>query len=140
MVGQVKYLNWITRDMLRSAPDSRFVFGDNCQRVGLGGQAGAMRGEPNAIGVATKFAPGMADSDFYRDGSIAALQSVSFDLNLVAQALVGGRTIYVPRDGLGTGLSELPQRAPALANLITAFFHACPGEPCPWSFVGLGYD
>lgn len=134
MSGQIIYRDWITRDMLRAEPAARFVFGDNCQRVGLGGQAKEMRGEPNAIGVATKFAPGMSDSDFYRDGSIAALQTVAFDLNLVSQALVRGRTIYVPRDGLGTGLSELPQRAPALANLITAFFRACPGE-CPWEFV-----
>lgn len=26
-------------------------------------------------------------------------------------------------------------RAPSIANLITSFFRACPGEPCPWEFV-----
>ncbi|PAL23576.1 hypothetical protein [Sphingopyxis sp. GW247-27LB] len=135
MVGQVKYLEWVTRDMLRAEPGARFVFGDNCQRVGMGGQAAAMRGEPNAIGIATKFAPGMGDGDFYHEGSIAALQSVTFDLSLVSAALVRGLTVYVPRDGLGTGLSQLPQRAPSLMNLIVAFFRACPGEPCEWEFV-----
>lgn len=134
MAGEVKYLDWITRDMLRAEPDARFVFGDNYLRVGMGGQAGAMRGEPNAIGVATKRAPGMADGDFY-SGSPADTEVVLFDLGAVIRALDDGRTVYVPRDGLGTGLSELPTRAPALANLITAFFHACPGEHCPWEFV-----
>lgn len=134
MAGEVKYLDWITRDMLRAEPDARFVFGDNCLRVGMGGQAGSMRGEPNAIGVATKRSPGMADGDFY-SGDFGDLVFVLTDLRIVANELAMGRAVYVPRDGLGTGLSELPQRAPALANLITAFFHACPGEPCPWEFV-----
>ena len=134
MSGVVKYLDWITRDMLRAEPDARFVFGDNTRRVGMGGQAGAMRGEPNAIGVATKIAPGCADTDYF-SGSISDLDTVLVELLPIAEALSEGRTVYVPRDGLGTGLSELPQRAPALANLITAFFRACPGEPCPWEFV-----
>jgi hypothetical protein len=133
--GQVKYLDWITRKMLRAEPEARFVFGDNAKRVGMGGQAGAMRGEPNAIGVATKFAPGMGEADFYSAGNLRAIATVIDDLCLVGRELAKGRTVFVPRDGLGTGLSELPTRAPALANLITAFFMACPGEACPWEFV-----
>lgn len=54
----VKYLAWITRDMLRKEPEARFVFGDNAYRKGFGGQAKEMRGEPNALGVATKWYPG----------------------------------------------------------------------------------
>lgn len=131
----IKYLDWITRDMLRAEPEAFFVFGDNTRRVGMGGQAASMRGEPNAIGVATKFSPGMADADFYTSGDMRALDAVLDDLSEISVALVEGHTVYVPRDGLGTGLSELPQRAPSIANLITAFFRACPGEPCPWEFV-----
>ena len=121
--------------MLRAEPEAFFVFGDNTRRVGMGGQAASMRGEPNAIGVATKFSPGMADADFYTSGDMRALDAVLDDLSEISVALVEGHTVYVPRDGLGTGLSELPQRAPSIANLITAFFRACPGEPCPWEFV-----
>lgn len=131
MSGRVQYLDWITRAMLRADPQARFVFGDNCKRVGLGGQAREMRGEPNAIGVATLYAPG----DFYRRGSIIALITVVEDLLRVAEAIEEGRTIYVPRDGLGTGLARLPEFAPGIANHITAFFKACPGEPCPWEFI-----
>ena len=124
----VRYLDWITRDMLRDNPDARFVFGDNRERVGYGGQAAAMRDEPNAIGVATLYAPG----DFYRADDPLALSTVTSDLFRVSQALAEGRIVYVPRDGLGTGLARLPQNAPALHRLIVAFFRAAPGEPCPW--------
>lgn len=131
MSGQVKYLDWITRDMLRAKPDARFVFGDNTARVGFGGQAKECRGEPNAIGVATLYAPG----NFYDPNDHFARHMVLGDLLNVSEALGSGATVYVPRDGLGTGLARLPGHAPALANLITAFFHACPGEPCSWEFV-----
>jgi hypothetical protein len=138
MSGQIEYRSWITRDMLRAEPDARFVFGDNSKRVGLGGQAYSMRGEPNAIGVQTKRAPGMAEDDFFSPFIVAGtddFNAIMLDLGSVVRALKEGRTIYVPRDGLGTGLSQLPVRAPAIADLITAFFRACPGEPCPWEFV-----
>lgn len=124
----VRYLSWITRDMLKAEPQARFVFGDNMLRIGLGGQAAAMRGEPNAIGVATLYAPG----EYYRADDPAALETVAADLAKVAGALAAGRTVYVPLDGLGTGLGRLPQNAPALHRLIVAFFRAAPGEPCPW--------
>lgn len=134
MSGQVKYLKWITRDMLQAEPDASFVFGDNWKRVGMGGQAASMRGEPNAIGIATKRAPGIAESDFF-SGTIGEIDQLLKDLQDVTDVLSHGQTVYVPSNGLGTGLSELPQRAPQIANIITSFFRACPGEPCPWEFI-----
>lgn len=131
MSGQVKYLDWITRDMLRAEPDAIFVFGDNAARVGLGGQAKEMRGEPNARGVATLYSPGI----FYDPSDPIALAVVISDLANIGHRIGHGKTVYVPRDGLGTGLARLPEHAPAIANLITAFFQACPGEPCPWEFL-----
>lgn len=124
----VRYIKWMTREGLRAEPDARFVFGDNVFRVGFGGQAAACRGEPNALGVATLYSPG----DFYRADDPAALLEVVTDLEAVARALVEGVTVYVPIDGLGTGLARLPENAPALHRLIVAFFRAAPGEPCPW--------
>jgi len=124
----VKYLDWIERATVRSEPEARFVFGDNRERWGMGGQAGAMRGEPNAIGVATLHAPGV----FYKPHDPLALQTVTSDLLSVAEALHEGRTVYVPRDGLGTGIARLPEHSPELHSLIVAFFRAAPGEPCPW--------
>lgn len=131
MSGAVKYLAWITREMLQAEPDARFVFGDNVQRVGMGGQAASMRGEPNAIGVATKRRPGMRDADFFCDGNQDTIGIVDRDIDRVVAALLEGRTVYVPKDGLGTGLSELPARAPELHTHIVDRFAAL-GD-CPWA-------
>lgn len=131
MIGTVKYHKWITRDMLRATPSESWVFGDNSERYGLGGQAAEMRGEMNAIGVATLYAPGK----FYGVNPVQELGIVTMDLSKVGAALWQGKTINVPFDGLGTGLAQLNRRSPNLANLITAFFRACPGEPCPWEFI-----
>jgi hypothetical protein len=134
MPGRIVFLDWITRRMLREAPDARFVFGDNTVREGLGGQAGAMRGEPNAIGVATKWSPGGAEHDYYASGDALARQHIDDDIDRVAAALAEGRTIYVPRDGLGTGLSRLPCVAPDLHQHIINRFRALvpAGDAFPW--------
>lgn len=134
MTGRIIFLDWITRNMLRAEPDARFVFGDNCQRVGLGGQAGAMRGEPNAIGVATKRAPGGMSFDYFEDGNAADLAVIDADIDKVVAAQIEGRTIYLPRDGLGAGLSELPARAPGLHQHIIERFRALvpAGDAFPW--------
>lgn len=116
--------------MVRAEPQTFFVFGDNVARVGLGGQAAAMRGEPNAIGIATLYAPGR----FY-DGSPEVLRTVIADLQWVANALVAGRAIVAPADGLGTGLARLREHRPDIHNLIVSFFRAAEGERCPWEMV-----
>ena len=124
----VVYLKWITRNMLQAEPEAVFVFGDNRARVGLGGQAREMRGEPNAIGVATLHTPGQFYDEFDHD----ALLAVASDLTRVASAIAEGRTVYVPFDGLGTGIAQLPEHSPSLHRFIVAFFRAAPGETCPW--------
>lgn len=50
----VLHQKFIFREDLQANPDVYYLFGDNVERRGLGGQAKEMRGEPNAIGVATK--------------------------------------------------------------------------------------
>jgi hypothetical protein len=123
----IRYLPWITRDMVIERPAERFVFGDNIQRIGYGGQAGAMRGAPNAIGIATLYAPGRP----YRPGCEQALDAVVFDLRRVSAALMAGRIVNVPADGVGTGIAALHIHAPDLHRLICAFFRAASGH-CPW--------
>jgi hypothetical protein len=128
------FLKWISRDFVRENPDALFVFGDNLLRIGMGGQAASMRGEPNAIGVATKRAPGASDDDFFSDHDSDALALIDADIDRVVAALAEGRTVYVPLDGLGTGLSELPQRAPTLhAHIVERFRAMCGDVECPWS-------
>lgn len=122
----IRYEPWITRAMLQEAPEARFVFGDNIARIGFGGQAGIMRGEPNAIGIATLYAPG----EPFRPRCPVAIEAVLGDLRNVATALREGRTVFVPSAGVGTGIADLPSHAPDLHRLICAFFRAAAGH-CP---------
>ena len=117
----------ITRQMCRDNPEARFVFGDNEVRRGLGGQAKEMRGEPNAIGVATKWKPSLFDDAFFSDDDLRARDVLEHDLNRVEEALAQNRLVVFPRDGIGTGLSQMDKRAPNLfyyLNLRISFMEA----------------
>ncbi|HLG89124.1 MAG TPA: hypothetical protein VKZ79_18235 [Alphaproteobacteria bacterium] len=110
----------ITRDDLRAHPSHLYVFGDNEARIGYGGQAAAMRGEPNAIGVRTKRAPGRRPEDYWTDRRYDdCRRMIDEDLRPVFAALKSGRTIVIPEDGLGTGMSALPERAPRVFAYLT---------------------
>jgi len=106
----------IYRADLKANPNVIYVFGDNESRWGLGGQAKEMRGEPNAVGVATLKAPGI----FWNDGD-AARQCAVLDADFapILRALADGKTVVFPLDGVGTGLADLANRSPAsFAHLL----------------------
>lgn len=106
----------IYRADLQANREWTYVFGDNYERVGLGGQAGEMRGEPNAFGLVTKWHPGMASGDFFYDSEmqdVLALWRPAFEV-LKARSYV-----VLPLDGVGTGLAQLPTRAPKLYIWLT---------------------
>jgi hypothetical protein len=105
--------HWITREMVRSRPDHIFIFGDNAKRYGMGGQAGAMRGEPNTIGIATKWGPGRQSFDYFSDSHLQkAALVIDADIAKVAAQLRQGKLVVFPVDGFGTGRAELRDRAP----------------------------
>lgn len=119
------YQKFIHREHLRANPQVLFVFGDNVQRTGLRGQAAAMRGEPNAVGVATKWAPQMSQFAMFLDHQLEEIERiVGTDLIPVVDALNLGRIVVWPMDGIGSGLSQLPTNAPAVwASLEAARKH-----------------
>jgi len=107
----VIFQKMVYRSDLKRNPTILYVFGDNLERVGMGGQAGAMRGEPNAVGVATKASPSRY---FKNDDESVAYQNEVIDADMVplfAQVRAGGVVVW-PADGIGTGLSALPEFAP----------------------------
>ena len=55
----------VTVQLLRSKPETIFVFGDNLIRKGYGGAA-KLRDEPNAYGFVTKKYPDNRDESFYK--------------------------------------------------------------------------
>ena len=115
---KIEKMKFITREYVRANPEKVFLFGDNLVRIGSGGQAGAMRGEPNAFGVATKVGPGPQDEDFFSDADFRLISFViGGDIRLaVEKAKTLSGVIVIPEDGLGTGLAELDKRAP---NIFT---------------------
>lgn len=107
----------IYRQDLKANPNCLYVFGDNFQRYGLGGQAKEMRGEKNAIGVATLESPG----EFWNEDRVARQCAVlDNDFAPVFEELRIGRTVIFPLDGIGTGLADLRRQSPTtFAYLIT---------------------
>lgn len=107
---------WITRADLKANQDIWYCFGDNLQRIGLGGQAKEMRGEPNALGIATKASPWEYLDDDLHFLHIAEHYAEVFDV--LDTFLAQGDTVVFPEDGFGTGLADLAVRAPLINELL----------------------
>lgn len=105
-------IEFITRKYVRANPDKIFLFGDNLLRTGYGGQAKAMRGEPNAIGVPTKKKPTNEPDAFFTDAELVR-NKAAIDSALEQLAdYKDGTVMVIPSAGLGTGLADLLNRAP----------------------------
>lgn len=109
----------IMREDLQNNPSIKYLFGDNVRRTGFGGQAKEMRGEPNAIGIATKYSPSMVQSAYYSDDNYMACVGLLYQDFLPAiEHIRNGGTLVIPTDGLGTGLSKLPEKAPKINKAL----------------------
>lgn len=109
----------ITPALCQAHPEDLFLFGDNLEGKGKAGQA-CIRGEPNAVGVPTKKAPSMLESAFLSDADLPRVKALVEAPFIRAEGFVGSQigNIWIPADGLGTGLAELPKRAPAIYAVI----------------------
>lgn len=101
------YQQFISRDDLRHNRAAIYVFGDNEERVGLGGQAREMRGEINAHGIATLRYPGKFWTDETLEANIARINTDVLNLYLRKPGVV-----VFPLDGIGTGLARLRETGP----------------------------
>ncbi len=109
----------ITRTMLRAEPDSLFVFGDNIAGWGLGGQAAVMRGEPNAVGIPTKWHPTMHGSAFFTDADYDYVRPrIAAQFARLLSCIARGGEVVWPEDGIGTGRAQLQTRAPRIFAMI----------------------
>jgi hypothetical protein len=121
--GRVIRLQRITRTLVQADRETVFVFGDNMQGRGLGGQAREMRGEPNTIGVPTKWAPERKAAAYFTDEDRLnrdVWHAIREAFDKMRAVLDAGRNVVIPADGIGTGLAELPTRAPKLHAMIEA--------------------
>lgn len=105
-------MEFITRKFVRANTNKIFLFGDNLLGRGYGGQARAMRGEPNAVGIPTKKKPTDRPDAFFSDAEFeqnkAAIDRAFARLN----GYSAGTEVVIPAAGLGTGLANLPDMAP----------------------------
>ena len=118
----VEIVHRYTREMLQSRPDALFLFGDNMAGLGRGGQAAACRDEPNAVGVPTKWYPSMKPHSFLRDmdrDNFRLIERIDGAFERAAKHLSAGGTVILPADGIGTGLADLPPKAPRVFDYIT---------------------
>jgi hypothetical protein len=108
-----------TADALRAQPDRLYLFGDNEQRRGRGGQAAVCRGHANAVGIATKRAPERTDDAYWTDADYMRITTIiDHDLAPAFVHVREGGIVVCPTAGLGTGLAELPSRAPRVFAYI----------------------
>jgi hypothetical protein len=98
-----------------------FVFGDNMERRGMGGQAGAMRGEWHTVGVPTKWSPAMTPDAFFADKDLDnpnVRRALLEAFDKIGAYILAGSDVTIPADGLGTGLARLPVVAPRIHRFI----------------------
>ena len=113
LAGKILIVRRYTRALIRSQPKRLFVFGDNLARVGYGGQAAEARGELNVIGIATKRSPRSFFTETEQD-FVDAKEQIVKAFVILAEHLQAGHDVVWPKDGVGTGLAELPVRAPSI--------------------------
>ena len=114
--------HYISRKDVRRFRERVYVFGDNMHRSGMRGQAAQMRGEPNTIGIPTKWEPNFHPNSYFRDsdwhpGSLVYKAVTDGFINIEA-VLRNNRDIVFPQDGIGTGLAKLPEKAPVIFEFI----------------------
>lgn len=118
---KIEYMDFITRQDLKDNKNKIFVFGDNDERSGYGGQAKEMRGESNAIGVPTKKSPNNTPDSYYTDLEFDEnKKKINFAINKIINEIKNGKTIVFPNNGIGTGLADLPNKAPKTFKFLQA--------------------
>ena len=113
------FQHMIFRRDLRANRDHLYLFGDNEERKGLGGQAGEMRGEPNAHGIRVKRAPSWERWAFWTDEDFDRVcLLIKEDFEKPYRWINAGKIVVVPERGLGTERGALHTDAPRILEFI----------------------
>lgn len=136
--GQIIWCKWFTPEQVNLfIKNEMAVFGDNAERSGKGGQAAVFRdyarfmwtgstpkdikevevdaNHRNAIGIITKWAPHNFGGAFLSDDDYDIIvRKNARAWEILFDWISRGGTIWLPKDGLGTGLAQLPTRAPRI--------------------------
>lgn len=130
----------IYRQDLQANPNILYIFGDNLDREGMGGQAKEMRGEPNAFGIATKRSISHNyPKDYFFDSDEDVIKIIDDEFEQLHRELYKNlsyfnaagkyiekrkffkyKALCIPYDGIGTGLARLKENAPKLLDHINS--------------------
>lgn len=89
-----------------------FVFGDNDEQRGCGGQA-IIRKLHNTAGIPTKRSPGYYAAAYYSDADLAEHSAnITAAVDAIIARVAKYEAVVLPAAGLGTGLADLKSRAP----------------------------
>jgi len=127
MVEVVKQDKWYDARECANNADTLYVFGDNTQEVGCGGQA-VIRYLPNSIGIPTKSKPTMEEDAFFDDSVVQFLKVEQAICNILKEMLSGKYSkVVFPGDGLGTGLAMMEEKSPILFDNMNIRIYECFG-------------
>nr|WBF70815.1 hypothetical protein [Megavirus caiporensis] len=107
-----------TVDDVKINPHALFVYGDNDVHIGKGGQA-IIRDCVNAIGLPTKKYPNNHSTSFYTDLECHDnVKKIDNAINNIINVSKKYDYVVLPRDGFGTGLAKLKEKAPETLKYI----------------------
>lgn len=110
--------NKFSIELCDAFPDLVFVFGDNEDRVGLGGQA-VIRDGGNSIGIRTKRHPNHSPESFWTDDDYKVnIALINKDISNIELLVNNGIPVVFSSNGYGNGLADLPTRAPKTYNYL----------------------
>ena len=127
MKGKVQVREgYYNRAEIEKANDSStvYIFGDNTddrintKYVPKSTQA-VIRGLPNTLGIDTKKNRGTDENAYFSDNDLARYEKyLNKVFERIDRFIKEGKTIVLPKDGIGTGKALLQVKAPALYNLL----------------------
>ena len=111
---QIRIVDFFDIQMCRKNRNCLFIFGDNEEKWGNGGQA-IIRDEPNSFGIPTKKRPFQTPDSYWNDFEYERNRKIIDKyFGFLECEIRKGKYKYIifPKDGLGTGLAALPKKAP----------------------------
>lgn len=119
--GVFMYEGEWSREEVSEMSDKVFLFGDNTEdrvnthHIPTKTQA-VIRDLPNAIGIDTKKNRGTDESSYFTDADFDVFKAQVDDA--INKAILSGKPIVLPKEGIGTGKAMLQTKAPKLFNYL----------------------
>lgn len=117
----IEFRKFISREMMDQERNVLFVFGDNLQRRGFGGQAREMRNAKhgNSVGIPTKRFPARHEEAYFRPGDLDLWKEASIrDWDRLIKHIKNGGKVVWPEAGIGTDRADLEARCPEIFEAI----------------------